>query len=39
LDGWRPYEPASRCTVVFDAVPRIVGDPSDQRRRAWEPAG
>jgi para-nitrobenzyl esterase len=39
LAEWAPYEPAARCTAVFDAVPRVRSDPSAERRRAWEPAG
>ncbi|MGY1639124.1 carboxylesterase family protein [Geodermatophilus sp. SYSU D00742] len=36
LDGWRPYEPATRCTAVFDAPTRVVADPDAERRRTWE---
>jgi para-nitrobenzyl esterase len=35
LGDWAPYEPGSRCTAVFDAVPRVVSDPAAERRRAW----
>jgi para-nitrobenzyl esterase len=36
LVDWPPYDPASRCTAVFDAVPRVVADPGAERRRAWD---
>jgi para-nitrobenzyl esterase len=36
LTDWPPYEPASRCTAVFDAVSRVVSDPWAERRRAWD---
>jgi para-nitrobenzyl esterase len=39
LDGWRPYDPGSRCTAVFDATPRVEADPDGERRRAWGAAG
>jgi para-nitrobenzyl esterase len=35
LAGWVPYEPASRCTALFDAVTRVVSDPDAERREAW----
>jgi para-nitrobenzyl esterase len=35
LDGWLPYEPATRCTAVFDEPTRVVSDPDGERRRAW----
>jgi para-nitrobenzyl esterase len=39
LDRWSPYEPAGRCTALFDAEPRVVTDPDGERRRAWEDVG
>jgi para-nitrobenzyl esterase len=39
LPEWAPYEPASRCTAVFDAVGRVESDPAADRRRAWLPGG
>jgi para-nitrobenzyl esterase len=35
LADWPTYEPGSRCTAVFDAVSRVVGDPAAERRRSW----
>ena len=35
LDGWPPYEPATRCTALFDATTRVVTDPDAGRRSAW----
>ncbi|MGY1643478.1 carboxylesterase family protein [Geodermatophilus sp. SYSU D00703] len=39
LERWPSYEPAARCTALFDAVPRVVADPDGARRRAWEDVG
>jgi para-nitrobenzyl esterase len=39
LGGWEPYEPAGRCTAVFDAAPYLLPDPAPERRRAWESIG
>ncbi|WP_138759627.1 carboxylesterase family protein [Modestobacter altitudinis] len=36
LVDWVPYEPAARCTAVFDATSRVESDPAGQRRRAWD---
>ncbi|MGY1631337.1 carboxylesterase family protein [Geodermatophilus sp. SYSU D01186] len=38
LDPWPAYEPAARCTAVFDAAPRVESDPDGERRRAWDGA-
>jgi para-nitrobenzyl esterase len=39
LATWVPYEPATRCTAVFDASIRVEPDPSAERRLAWDRVG
>lgn len=34
--GWRPYDPATRHTMTFDADSRPCVDPRPSRRRAWD---
>jgi len=36
VDGWPPYDPFRRRTLIIDARDRVEHDPRGERRRAWQ---